>query len=462
MNTLIQAILTTVIFIIPRFLLLYQYILFRNGMKFRDSLEPLFAEELPSLSVLVPIKGEKPDTLQGLLDNLATVEWDKNKLEIIVVSDDSPEYFENLIRKISIPQGLKVKIVRREKRVGYKSGALAYAYSLSSGDLIITLDVDARLEKTSLIKAFNRLRIHGCDAVTMNWIGYSQKPYSTLAKGIMISTVIADTALLNGRDNSNLRIFPVGCGTMFKRDAIESVGPWDPSMIQDDLEIGARLIKNGRRICSSTSPVYVEVPDNLVAFYVQQTRWAMGSIEVLTRRFKEIMSRNISLKQKIDILIFLLQYVPIGLTFLAALGLALMSLLGLNHVYDYLRTPIILIWILSLSIYGYNFIKTALGKGYKLVEAMRALGKVSSYTVAISPFILVGLLSGLRKNRKYVVTPKGVKVDTWIQYPVILFGILFLTSSIIYLMHGAPVTGLWLLYYSMGYLFTVATFKREL
>lgn len=147
MNPLIQAILTTAIFIIPSFLLLYQYILFRNGMKFRDSLEPLFAEELPSLSVLVPIKGEKPETLQGLLDNLATVEWDKNKLEIIVVSDDSPEYFENLIRKISIPQGLKVKIVRREKKVGYKSGALAYAYSLSSGDLIITLDVDARLEK---------------------------------------------------------------------------------------------------------------------------------------------------------------------------------------------------------------------------------------------------------------------------------------------------------------------------
>ncbi|MCG3108032.1 hypothetical protein L3N51_00310 [Metallosphaera sp. J1] len=462
MSLLIQAILTIAIFIIPSFLLLYQYFLFRNGMKFRESLEPLFSEELPSLSILVPIKGERADTLQGLLENLTTVEWDKNKMEVIVVSDDPPEYFEKLIKEISVPQGLRVKIVRREKKVGYKSGALAYAYSLSRGDLIITLDVDARLERDSLVKAFNRLRIHGCDAVTLNWVGYSQRPYSTLAKGIMISTIIADTALLNGRDNSGLRIFPVGCGTMFKREAIESVGPWDPSMIQDDLEIGARLIKSGKRICSSTSPVYVEVPDNLVAFYVQQTRWAMGSIEVLTRRFKEIMSKNISLRQKIDILIFLLQYVPIGLTFLAALGLTFISFFVLNHITDYLRTPILLVWILSLSIYGYNFIKTALGKGYRLVEAMRALGKVSSYTVAISPFILIGLLSGLRKNRKYVVTPKGVKVDTWIQYPILLFGALFLASSIMYLVHGATVTGLWLLYYSMGYLFTVATFKREL
>ncbi|AWR99625.1 glycosyltransferase [Metallosphaera hakonensis] len=462
MNLLAQAILAVLIFVIPSLLLIYQYILFRNGMKFDDSLEPLYDSNLPNLSILVPIKGEKQETLQSLLSNLSSIKWDKNRLEVIVISDDSEDYFNNLVHNLKIPEGLDVKIVRREKKIGYKSGALAYGYSLSKGDLILTLDVDAKLEENSLIKAFNHLRALGCDAVTLSWIGYSNNNHSTLAKGVMISTAIADRALLNGRDKVGLRIFPVGCGTMFKREAIENVGPWDPSMVQDDLEIGARLLRSGKRICSSTSPVYVEVPDNLVSFYVQQTRWAMGSIEVLTRRFKDIMSKSLTIKQKIDILIFLLQYVPIALTFLAALALAIFSFAGVIYgVPDYLRTPVIFLWMVSLSIYGYNFVKNALKQGFKLIEALRSLGKISSYTVAISPFILIGLISGLREHRKYVVTPKGVKVQTTIGYPIAAFGIVFLVSALIYLVHSAWITGLWLLYYSMGYIFTVATFKRE-
>lgn len=188
----------------------------------------------------------------------------------------------------------------------------------------------------------------------------------------------------------------------------------------------------------------------------------MGSIEVLTRRFKDIMSKSLTIKQKIDILIFLLQYVPIALTFLAALALAIFSFAGVIYgVPDYLRTPVIFLWMVSLSIYGYNFVKNALKQGFKLIEALRSLGKISSYTVAISPFILIGLISGLREHRKYVVTPKGVKVQTTIGYPIAAFGIVFLVSALIYLVHSAWITGLWLLYYSMGYIFTVATFKRE-
>jgi cellulose synthase/poly-beta-1,6-N-acetylglucosamine synthase-like glycosyltransferase len=321
------------------------------------------------------------------------------------------------------------------------------------------LDVDARLNKDSLLRAYSHMLTYGCDAVTMNWVGYTNNQYSTLAKGIIVSTLVADYAILNGREKSGLKIFPVGCGTLFKRDAIEDVGPWDYTMVQDDLEIGSRLINKGKRICSSDSPVLVEVPDNLFAFYVQQTRWAMGSTEVLIRRFKEIIKSKSSILQKIDMVLFLSQYLPIAITFIVAVILSFYAFIGYG---DPLGTPLILVWLVGLSLYALGFLSIAKRLGLGLIQSLRALGKVSAYTVAISPFVLFSLFKAFAKKRTYIVTPKGKTNKSNIIYMIGILGFAFLTSAIVYLAKYDLVSGIWMLYYSSAYLFTFFTYKNEL
>ena len=448
-----------IVFIIPSMILLYQYIFFRLGYSRIDVIN-INPKELPLLSIIVPTKGEKIELIQGLLDNLAEIDWDKSRMEVIIVSDDTPEYFEEMKEKIIPPQGLEVKMYRREKKLGFKSGALAYGFEKSNGDLILTLDVDARVKKDSIKKAYLHMLQYGCDAVTMKWIGYSHNNYSLLAKGVMVSTIIADNSILRGRDKANLKVFPVGCGTMFKRSAIEEVGPWDYNMIQDDLEIGARLINKGKRICSSDSIVFVEVPDNLVAFYIQQTRWAMGSIEVLTRRFKQIITSKTSILQKIDAILFLLQYVPIALTFVAAILITVYSFLGKGDPLN--SIPLFILWIFALGIYAINFVKVAKDSGLKFIEALRSLGKISAYTVAISPFITLSIINAFKKSRNYIVTPKGKAGKTKIAYIILAFGLVFLSASINYLIHYDFISGLWLLYYSLAYLFTFSSYGQEI
>lgn len=448
-----------IVFVIPSLILLYQYIFFKLGYNRIDVID-VNPKDLPLLSIIVPTKGERPELIQGLLNNLAEVDWDKSKMEVIIVSDDSPEYFEEMKEKIIPPQGLEVRMYRREKKLGFKSGALAYGFERSRGDLILTLDVDARVRKDSIKKAYLHMLQFNCDAVTMKWIGYSHNSYSLLAKGIMVSTIIADNSILRGRDRANLKVFPVGCGTMFKKSAIEEVGPWDYSMIQDDLEIGARLINRGKRICSSDSIVFVEVPDNLLAFYIQQTRWAMGSIEVLTRRFKQIITSKANILQKIDALLFLLQYVPIALTFIAALLISIYSFLGKGDPLN--SIPLFTLWAIALGIYAYNFIKVARDSGLRLIEALRSLGKVSAYTVSISPFITLSIFSAFKKSRNYIITPKGKAGKTRIIYIILAFGLLFLFASINYLIHQEFISGLWLLYYSLAYIFTFSSYKQEI
>lgn len=449
------------VFVIPASILLYQFIFSKIGFNTKyDFQEDKI--EFPYLSIIVPTKGESVDTITGLLDNLLEVDWDKHKLEVVIVSDDDEVYYDQLLSRLKSFEGINVKIYRRKEneRQGYKSGALRYGFLRSHGDLILTLDVDARLAKDSLKKAYLHMLKFGCDAVTMKWIGYSRNTYSLLAKGIMVSTIIADSSILIGRDRAKLKIFPVGCGTMFKRNAIEEVGPWDFNMIQDDLEIGARLIYKGKRICSSDSVVFVEVPDNLFAFYVQQTRWAMGSIEVLTRRFKYIVKSRANIFQKIDMLLFLLQYVPIAITFISAITISLYAYIGntdpLNSI------PLFIFWLASLSLYAINFLQVSRNAGLGFIKSLRALGKVSAYTVSISPFITLSLFSAFKKNRKYIVTPKGKSGRSKISYIILIFGLFFLSSSIFYFAKFDILSGIWLLYYSLAYIFTFSSYQSEL
>ncbi|MCY0883843.1 MAG: glycosyltransferase, partial [Acidianus infernus] len=87
-----------IVFVIPSLILLYQYIFFKLGYNRIDVID-VNPKDLPLLSIIVPTKGERPELIQGLLNNLAEVDWDKSKMEVIIVSDDSPEYFEEMKEK---------------------------------------------------------------------------------------------------------------------------------------------------------------------------------------------------------------------------------------------------------------------------------------------------------------------------------------------------------------------------
>ncbi len=450
-------IIPVIIFVPPIIILFFQLFYYYLGIKFKYN--KIEIKDFPYLSILVPAKGENVDTINGLIKNVLETTWDKSKIEIIIISDDSENYFNEIKHKLITPENINVELFNRGKnRIGYKSGALLYGYKKAKGELILTLDVDARLDNDSLLKAYMQLLSRKADAVTMNWEGYTENKTS-LTRGVIISTYFTNKSIVQGRDKGNMEVFPIGCGTIFKKDALESVGAWDPTMIQDDLEIGAKLLNAGKKIVSSDATVHIDVPDTFGAFYVQQTRWAMGSIEVLTRRFKVILLSKLSIVKKIDAIAFLLQYIPIILTFIMAL--LLIAFIPFIH-FDILNNILFLIWIIFLALYAYAFLLTGRKLKFTSKEALTGLGRISSYTVALSPFMLLWAFRAFKSRRIYKVTPKGKKHNiNSIIYIILLFGIIFLSGSIIYFLQNFIVTGIWLLYYSSGYFSTFYLLIKE-
>jgi len=456
MINLFYIIVPIIILIPPVIILFFQLLYYYLGIKFKY--KKIGIKDFPSLSILIPTKGEKIDTINGLIENIEKTTWDKSKMEIIIISDDNEEYFNEIKSKI-INTNLNILLFRRGKdRIGYKSGALLYGYKKSSGDLILTLDVDARLDQNSLIDAYMQLLNRNADAVTMNWEGYTENNTS-LTRGVIISTYFTNKSIVQGRDKGNMCVFPIGCGTIFKKNALDCVGAWDPNMIQDDLEIGAKLLKAGKKIVSSDAVVHIDVPDNFGAFYVQQTRWSMGSIEVLIRRFKAISSSKLSFVKKIDSIAFLLQYIPIILTFIMAIFLV--AFIPFIH-FDILNNILFIIWVIFLALYAYVFLLVGKKLNFTHKEALTGLGRVSSYTVALSPFMLLWAFRAFKSERIYKVTPKGKKNNmNSVIYIILIFGLIFLSGSIIYFIENFIITGLWLLYYSSGYFSTFYLLIKE-
>ncbi|WP_204265131.1 hypothetical protein, partial [Klebsiella aerogenes] len=47
-----------------------------------------------------------------------------------------------------------------------------------------------------------------------------------VAKALMVSTELTSKSILRGRDKLGLKVLPIGCGTIYKRSALEAVNGW--------------------------------------------------------------------------------------------------------------------------------------------------------------------------------------------------------------------------------------------
>ncbi len=462
--SLLDFVIQTFILLIPSLVLFNQVWLYFMQKKFVSNLAGgIEVTHYPTLSIIVPTKGEDIETILGLISNVSHFKWDLSKIEMIIVSDDTEDFVERLRQAVrSNHPPIKINVVRRETKLGFKSGALSYGLQRVNGELIITLDVDSRLQPDSVYTAYMKMLNAGCDVVSLKWMGYTSNN-STLAKALLVSTNLGSTTMLLGRHAAGFNVFPVGSGTLYKRECLQDVGGWDYRMIQDDLEIGTRLMSKGYRICASDSPIFVEVPNNFVSFFIQQTRWAMGTTEVLKNRFKYIMQSKLPLGKKIEILLYLSQYFPIAFTFIASLFLPILPLL---HVQDPLNSPLIILWLIAISIYSGIYIRSAKDVNLSLFDSVRSLGKISAYTVAISPFITFNLVKGFMGKRTYIVTPKGNSSSSSKKYLKVIFivgiiGTLLIFGGVYLIITHYYLTGLWLLYYASGYIFTAFSFVEE-
>ena len=137
-------------------LILYTYILFPALIFLRGLIwnRPYKNEELvppPSVSVIIAAYNEEK-AIGDKLDNVLSVDYPKDRLEVVVASDGSTDNTNAIIQRY---QGSGVKLISLP-RVG-KAAALNAAVSASKGDILVFSDANSMYKPDAiqvLIKPF--------------------------------------------------------------------------------------------------------------------------------------------------------------------------------------------------------------------------------------------------------------------------------------------------------------------
>lgn len=104
--------------------------------------------EPPSVSILIAAYNEEKD-IEATLRNKIDLDYPRDRLEIIVVSDESTDRTDEIVSKVAAGSDVPIKLVRQQPRQGKTSG-LNLAVPQAKGEIIVFSDANSIYERNAL------------------------------------------------------------------------------------------------------------------------------------------------------------------------------------------------------------------------------------------------------------------------------------------------------------------------
>ena len=123
--------------------LLWNYIQHKKKKEIPLKLDLSDLEAVPFVTIQLPVFNELY-VIERLLECINLIEYPRTKLEIQVLddsTDESVKLTQSLVEKLK-KGGLDIVQIRREKRIGFKAGALKEGLKVAKGEFIAIFDAD--------------------------------------------------------------------------------------------------------------------------------------------------------------------------------------------------------------------------------------------------------------------------------------------------------------------------------
>ncbi len=365
-------------------------------------------DKLPLVSILIPIKGESLLTIERNIRNIAKLMYPKELLEVIYISDDPEYYVSNITRAIddiSRKLGITVKVLHRNDNTGYKGGALNYGLKYAKGDLIAIFDVDTIIPDTYLLKAVSAL-MNGYDAVTAVWKGYYTVD-NVISRLVKFMYDVYNEVFIRGRFLS--KGFPAisGNNIVIWKHVLESINGFC-RCTGEDLDLSIRLRAMGYRVGLIDSEVFCEVPYTYPSLKRQFSRWLFNGIWNMKYNLRLLLtSREITLWEKIDGVLWMLQFPGISFAALSILITIVLSLMGVVIP----PIPILFLEIINTMVVLPLFVLLLMISkrvGYDVWSSITNMVRSALLMIVMSfPMLIYSLESLLTDEWDWTPTPKG-------------------------------------------------------
>jgi len=356
---------------------------------------------LPKITTQLPIYNEY-NVAERAIRAIAAFDYPPH-LHQIQVLDDSDDETCALVDSVAEElrkKGLWIDVVRREKRLGYKAGALADAMPAAHGEFIAIFDADFVPEPDFIRKLLPHFTNERTGLVQARW-AHLNRDTSLLTRaqsiGIDGHFAIDQTA----RSANHLFLNFNGTAGIWRRTAIEDAGGWQADTLTEDLDLSYRAQLKGwhlEYVPHVAAPA--ELPETYSAFKSQQFRWAKGSIQTAMKLLPEILRSDRPFFAKLQSVFHLCNYLAHPLMLLVAL-LALPSLHFLGGSFH-------TIWIIVFAI---PLVAAALGPGifYTISQRHFYPNNWRSRLLLLPALILVGFGICISNTRAVLEAFLGIK-----------------------------------------------------
>ncbi|MFD1615610.1 cellulose synthase family protein [Gelatiniphilus marinus] len=393
--------------------------------------------EIPFVTIQLPVYNEMY-VMERLLDNIAEIDYPKNKLEIQVLDDSTDETVEttkNQIDKLKA-KGLDIQHITRTNRQGFKAGALKEGLKTAKGDFIAIFDADFLPKKDWLKRTVPYFKDNNIGVVQTRW-GHINRNFSVLTKIQAFALDAHFTLEQVGRNSKGHFINFNGTAGVWRKTCIIDAGNWEGDTLTEDLDLSYRAqLKNWKFKYLEDVETPAELPVAISAARSQQFRWNKGGAENFKKMlWKVLKNKNISVKTKIHGLLHLLN----STMFLNILIVAVLSIpmLYIKNEYTHLKAYFLVMsffvistliffvcyWIMYRRIYGGGiknfmnyiglfFVFFSIAMGFSLHNSIAVLeghlGKKSEFIR--TPKFNISTIKDGWKNNKYLKKTISVHV----------------------------------------------------
>ena len=232
----------------------------------------------PRVSIIVPAYNEEV-TIATSIKSL--VKQTYKNLEIIIMDDGSKDNTYQIAKKFEgIFDGKTIRVFT--KKNGGKSRALNYAIERSSGELVMCVDADSKLDRDAVELMVRYFKDPEISAVAGSV--FVSNRVNTLTKLQALEYIEGLNMVRNAQAFLKLvNIIPGPIG-MFRKSAIKEVGGYAHDTFAEDCDLTLKLIEKEHKIDFEPDAVaHTEAPDELLNLLKQRYRWTIGILQAIQK-----------------------------------------------------------------------------------------------------------------------------------------------------------------------------------
>jgi|GEM_PF-471141 len=264
----------------------------------------------PCVVVQLPVYNE-PHVIARLIDAAARLDYPADRLTIQILDDSNDATTQIASGKVSewSARGVHIEHIRRDNRVGYKAGALAYGLTLTDADFAAVFDADFT-PQSDFLRAMipTLLEDETVACVQARW-GHMNPFENALT---LMQTIALDGHFVVeqiARAQAGLFANFNGSGGIWRIAAVTAAGGWRDATLTEDLDLSYRVQLNGGRIAYRPDVIVAaELPATMPAYKQQQARWARGGTQVMRLLLPTVLRARVSPLRKFMAAMHLCQY----------------------------------------------------------------------------------------------------------------------------------------------------------